>query len=59
MIASPLNNRAVDLYFILQQAPLDKLMAQVAQIDPGFDLYWFAVALNRAGDFPDEQSNVR
>ena len=45
---------AVDLYFILQQAPLDQLMAQAAQKDPGFDLYWFAVALNRAADFPDE-----
>lgn len=25
-----------------------------AQKDPGFDLYWFAVALDRAADFPDE-----
>ena len=45
---------AVDLYFILQQASLDELLAQAAQKDPGFDLYWFAVALNRAADFPDE-----
>ena len=45
---------AVDLYFILQQAPLDQLLAQAAQKDPGFDLYWFAVALNRAAHFPDE-----
>jgi hypothetical protein len=45
---------AVDLYFILQQAPLDELVTQAAQKDPGFDLYWFAVALNRATDFPDE-----
>jgi hypothetical protein len=45
---------AVDLYFILQQAGLDELLAQAAQKDPGFDLYWFAVALNRATDFPDE-----
>jgi hypothetical protein len=45
---------AVDLYFILQQASLDELVAQAAQKDPGFDLYWFAVALNRASDFPDE-----
>ena len=29
-------------------------MAQAAQKDPGFDLYWLAVALNRAADFPDE-----
>lgn len=45
---------AVDLYFILQQASLDQLVAQAAQKDPGFDLYWFAVALNRAAGFPDE-----
>jgi len=45
---------AVDLYFILQQASLDQLLVQAAQKDPGFDLYWFAVALNRASDFPDE-----
>lgn len=45
---------AVDLYFILQDVALDELLAQAAQKDPGFDLYWFAVALDRAGDFPDE-----
>jgi hypothetical protein len=45
---------AVELHFILQQAPFDELMAQAAQKDPGFDLYWFAVALNRVADFPDE-----
>jgi len=45
---------AVDLYFILQQEPLGRLLAQAVQKDPGFDLYWFAVALNRAAGFPDE-----
>jgi hypothetical protein len=45
---------AVDLYFILRQVSLDDLMALAAQKDPGFDLYWFAVALNRATEFPDE-----
>ncbi len=45
---------AVDLYYILQRAALDHLMAEAAQKDPGFDIYWFAVALNRAADFPDE-----
>ncbi len=47
---------AVDLYFILQQESLDDLMAQAARKDPGFDLYWFAIALNRAGAFPDEMA---
>jgi hypothetical protein len=45
---------AVDLYFITRQAPLDALLVQAAQKDPGFDLYWFAVALRRAAGFPDE-----
>ncbi len=46
---------AVDLYFILQQEPLDPLLLLAARKDPGFDLYWFAVALNRAVAFPDEE----
>lgn len=45
---------AVDLYFILQQESLDALLPLAARKDPGFDLYWFAVALNRAASFPDE-----
>lgn len=45
---------AIDLYFLLQQEPVAPLLALAAQKDPGFDLYWFAVALNRAAEFPDE-----
>ena len=45
---------AVDLHFILQQEPLDELMERAEQKDSGFDLYWFAVALNRSTGFPDE-----
>jgi hypothetical protein len=45
---------AVDLYVILQKEPIQPLLDQAAQKDPGFDLYWFAVALNRCADFPDE-----
>lgn len=45
---------AIDLYFILQSQSLDELIALAAQKDPGFDLYWFAIALNRATAFPDE-----
>jgi len=45
---------AVDLYFLLQQEPIDPLLSQAAQKDTGFDLYWFAVALNRAQEFPNE-----
>ncbi|MDI6769381.1 MAG: nucleotidyl transferase AbiEii/AbiGii toxin family protein [Anaerolineales bacterium] len=45
---------AVDLYFIMQREPLETLLAQAADKDPGFDLYWFASALHRAESFPDE-----
>jgi len=45
---------AVDLYFLLQEEDPERLMALAAQKDPGFDRYWFAVALNRAQQFPDE-----
>jgi hypothetical protein len=45
---------AVDLYFIMQREPVEPLLELAAQKDPGFDLYWFALALNRCVQFPDE-----
>lgn len=45
---------AVDLYFIMQKEPVEPLLEQAAQKDPGFDLYWFAIALKRCENFPDE-----
>jgi predicted nucleotidyltransferase component of viral defense system len=45
---------AVDLFFILQSESRQTLFDQAAQKDPGFDSYWFAIALNRCLDFPDE-----
>ena len=45
---------AVDLFFILHSEPVEPLLEQAAQKDPGFDVYWFAVALNRSESFPDE-----
>jgi hypothetical protein len=45
---------AVDLYFILRQESLPALCERAATKDPGFDLYWMAVALNRAESFPEE-----
>lgn len=45
---------AVDLYFILQHYSVDELLELAAKKDPGFDLYWFAIALNRTESFPDE-----
>lgn len=45
---------AVDLYFILQGSTISELLEQAKRKDPGFDLYWFAIALNRVENFPDE-----
>jgi hypothetical protein len=45
---------AVDLYFLLQETGFEKLVDLARQKDTGFDLYWFAVALNRVTKFPDE-----
>ncbi len=45
---------AVDLFWIMRQTPIQPLLQQAGQKDPGFDLYWLAVALNRAEQFPDD-----
>jgi hypothetical protein len=45
---------AIDLYFLLQNTRFDDLAELAHKKDTGFDLYWFAVALNRAEKFPDE-----
>jgi predicted nucleotidyltransferase component of viral defense system len=45
---------AIDLYFLLQKTKLEELTELAHQKDTGFDLYWFAVALNRTAKFPDE-----
>lgn len=47
---------AVDLYFILQREQLEHIVSLAKQKDPGFDLYWFAVSLVKAEDFPDDIS---
>lgn len=45
---------AIDLYFILQKESAEVLLDQAAQKDPGFDPYWFAIALNRVENFPGD-----
>ncbi|MDI6693468.1 MAG: nucleotidyl transferase AbiEii/AbiGii toxin family protein [Anaerolineales bacterium] len=45
---------AVDLYFILQNSSIEALIEKARAKDPGFDLYWFVIALNRSSEFPDE-----
>ncbi len=45
---------AVDLHFLLKSFPLKTLIDLASQKDTGFDLYWFAVSLQKAESFPDE-----
>lgn len=45
---------AVDLFFILQTEEFAELAALATKKDPGFDLYWLAVALEKVQSFPDE-----
>lgn len=45
---------AIDLFFILKSEEFRKLTQQAAQKDPGFDLYWMAVALSRVIEFPED-----
>ncbi len=45
---------AVDLYFILEHEEFQELAQRSAEKDPGFDLYWFAVACQQVAQFPDE-----
>ena len=45
---------AVDLFFILQKEEVEKLMDMAKKKDPGFDRYWFCVALQEVESFPDD-----
>ena len=45
---------AIDLFFILKEEDIWKLLELAAQKDPGFELYWMAVACGKVKDFPDE-----
>jgi len=45
---------AIDLFFILQTENLWELCALAKEKDPGFDLYWLAVAMEKTREFPDE-----
>lgn len=45
---------AIDLFFILNTENLWELSALAKEKDPGFDLYWLAVAMKKTQEFPDE-----
>jgi hypothetical protein len=45
---------AVDLFFILKAEAFEEISSLASQKDPGFDLYWFAIALENVKDYPDD-----
>lgn len=45
---------AVDLFFILKRERFEETARLALQKDPGFDLYWLAVALQKVKNFPDD-----
>lgn len=45
---------AIDLFFILQAEDIWELIRSAELKDPGFDIYWLAVALGKTRDFPDD-----
>lgn len=45
---------AIDLFFILRKEPIENLLEMAKKKDPGFDLYWFNMALKEVDAFPDD-----
>jgi len=45
---------AIDLFFILQTEDVWELVQSAEVKDPGFDIYWLAVALGKVKGFPDD-----
>ncbi len=49
----------IDLYFLNKEGfTQEKLITLAKEKDPGFDLYWFAVALERINSFSKETANM-
>lgn len=49
----------VDVYFIVKECFTKKeLLEKAAQKDPGFDLYWLGVAMEKLDDFSDDSSDM-
>ncbi|MFH1563335.1 MAG: nucleotidyl transferase AbiEii/AbiGii toxin family protein [Nitrospirota bacterium] len=45
---------AIDLFFILRTESVANLIKMAKEKDPGFDLYWFCMALKEVDEFPDD-----
>lgn len=50
----------IDIYFLVQQAKFtsEELMSKAKIKDPGFDLYWLGVALERINTFKDDSGEM-
>ena len=45
---------AIDLFFILKDWQFDEIVRLALRKDPGFDLYWLAIALEKVTEYPDD-----
>jgi predicted nucleotidyltransferase component of viral defense system len=49
----------IDIYFIVKKHfSKTELIEKAAQKDPGFDLYWFGVAMEKIDDFSDDSPDL-
>lgn len=49
----------IDIYFLVKEYfSKDELIEKTRQKDPGFDLYWLGVAMERINDFPDDSPDT-
>ncbi len=50
----------IDIYFLIKEKYVGKneLIEKAYQKDPGFDLYWFGIALDRINDFSQEFTDM-
>jgi predicted nucleotidyltransferase component of viral defense system len=49
----------VDIYFLVKDHYKEnELIEKSAQKDPGFDLYWFGIAMERINDFTDDSPDL-
>ncbi len=48
-----------DIYFLVNEHfSKNELIEKARQKDPGFDLYWFGVAMDRINDFSDDSPDM-
>lgn len=48
----------IDVYFLSNSVDKDTLIKNAQKKDPGFDLYWFGIALERMEEFSDDSQEM-